>query len=580
MSYSLSTLASNLQELYAVARLDNPQKALVPMPGGLRFVSVTSWQGRLLLFFYNRFDRFDEEWRHRRFVKAMEHTHQLYAHFHLEAQQHHQCMRAYIQARIEKKDVHESALREAKKFLTCWHSATTPFLKVLDKADAVFKRFLHTGFSDTKKDPAAAPFGGGNHTSAALRHQRIIDFEGDIGSSLPLEVFYKASIGKSLSRRENLVLASFAKKINLHPDRLSIHDLDKYLRALIDSFKESHHDDDAIPNLIELCTALFKRQNGIFQQLDPHHFEWRKKKCVPGKKLNCNGIEIVLGKSLGDNQAQENNNLVFEVANAPNLVAAFGINRLIISLKAQLAEEMGFGISGAEYLQIEEKGKFALIEKLSPQLTDHQWQSQKLPIDDRDINLLVPIIYCIRWSIAQNRSIARFHPNYLMFDQQGELKHTKYTIRLPFSFVDAENCIRAIAGNNSYIFRYIMQNSNLLQHEHARYFQKIVHAVCQDEEPDVRILSQVMKIKDFHYVDQALQLVKDLTFIKDACLTIIRQKHGHQKNLSKHVLKALLEIYTESCSVGTLPPDLQEKALKKLEMHPGAPINLNLPLSD
>ena len=558
----VDALAGNLQELYAVSNSDAPRKLLIPSPCGDRIFSSTSWLGRLLFFFYSRFDRFNEEWRNKTITKVMERTHRLYYELYDEALRHNQCIKDSIESRIAGRHVQEAALRAAKSFLTTWNAATVPFLEGMQKADYRFKEFLSVGFVDKQgRTPARIPFGSSALAKVFSRHQKIIDFEGYLGSLLPLPVLYKLSTGAILSRQEDETLTSFAKKIDRNADLMQIHNLNEYLRALVKCFKKARNN-KVKPDLTRIATVLVKRKSAIFNQKDSRHLKWRKK-FKPGDKLDCNGIEVVLGEAIGPKASGKDNNLVFEVANAPNLVVVFGINRLILPLKAQLAEEMSFGIRSAEYIQIEKNGKFALVEKLKTKVSNNQWSSTKYPLNSKDLALLTPISKCIGWFLKQNRTPTHFHPEYLMYDVRGELKCAKYSIQLPFSFIDMENYALVTAAGNPYVYKYLMESSGLLAHEHARYFREVVQAVCEERDPDLYILSQVLKVKDFEYVDRAKELVQEVILMRDRCIAAIKERGAYQKNMTKLVSKAIWLQYKEYNSASLLPPQIEEIVLRK-----------------
>lgn len=559
----VGTLGRGLQELYAASYSEAPEKALVPLPRAAGFISSSNWLGRALVFFYSRFDRFDETWRENTMARAMQKIHDRYDDLFQEASLHHECIKRSISNRIFGMPVDERSLRKSKSFLTRWNTATMPFLKALGEDNAPFLELIRKGFA-IENSSFAEPFGSSEQAEDLSRIQQIIDFEGHLGARLPLKALHHTAVGRELNGEEAKAIRKLAKAIGNNASSLTIHHLNKYLRALAEHF-ESEEEGDAISLLTNMASALVVETPQIFNQRDDWHLR-KRAELGPGSLLDCNGKGVVLSGRIGPRDDRFDNNLVFEVAGPSQQVVVIGINRLTLHLKAALSEQMGFGLRSAKFIDIARDGSFALVERLEGNLSDIQWTSTELGLSDEDLELLVPVIHAIRWFIKKNKIPAHFSPEHLLYDSNGVLRCAKYTVPLRFSFIEMEAVIKAIAAGNSTVFKHLMKKSGMLKHRHAEYFQSMVLATCKEQDPDPAIRSQIKEILDFHYIDRARDLVLEIESVRNHCLASLQQAWGRlPANIDFAVNSKIWEIYAQNGTVSALPDNLEEMVLASLE---------------
>lgn len=556
-----NALTANLQELYAVSQCHSPLKKVVPDPFGKRFYSSKSWLGRFLVFLYQRLDCFNETWRQEATLRIMERTHCLFYRLRQEALYQEECIKECFEAKMDGRYVNESVLRKYKQFLKLWNIATTPFLEVKNNSlSPQFKELIHLGFIDHfGRQQSDMPFTNTQEIEKFNHTQSLIDFECLLGSPLPMSALYKAACNIPLNHMEEKQMDKFIKKII--KNKIPINEINRLLRGIIYCCKKAQRYPQK-PTLLNLTKEFVNKNYTIFNMIDKEHLAWRNT-LKKGEKLHCNQIEVILGDPIG-NQSENDYNVVFEVQNAPNLVAVFGINKFSHLLKGNLADRIGFCIPSARYLQIDKNGDFALIEKLTGGLTDKVWTSSNDTISPEDFNDLIALRNSINWCIGQNRIPAYFSPENLMYDVFDALKFTKLSTELPFDFNALEDFIWKIAAGNRTVYKFLMENSELNKHAHAQFYQTIIKAVCNYEDPNIHVLSQIRGIKDHRIVDRGIQLAQDATLTIENSLDRLRENYPNlPPSFRKTTGKLFNEIYKNEGSVSLLTGNMKTSLIKR-----------------
>lgn len=590
-----TTLAGNLQELCAAAGTQSPFDTLVPGLWGNRFYSSKSWLGRILNFFYTRFERYSKKWREKTIVKAMEKTHCLYNRLKEDADRYNQMLLEAIHSRMDGHYISPKDQRRAYSFLTKWSSATHPLKKAL-KSNPHLVEFMRNGFLDKKGHASAvAPMRPCNRDIARIVNQKIIDLESLYGSPLPFKALYHLSKTRKsihheqedglpylnqLPEEDKREIIALANSLERKQSSLNIHELNRGLRALVHAFAITKPR-GRMPELVPIVETLACLKVSLFNQRDNAHIAWRDN-LKPGDKLLCNGIEVILGNPLPSQKAsKDDNTLVFELANTPDLVAVIGINRLTLPLKASLAERMGFGIRHAEFVQIAMDGSFALVEKLETKLSDHTWTTtHHAHPPPEDLELIGPIINTVNWFIRNDSLPILFSPEYMRYSKRGVLKSTKYNIPVPFSYIEMEKVILSIANGNQSIFDLIMIDSDMRdiqsdgrerKHPHGIFFNDTIETACKSnthtkkEESTTQGRSEVSRITDFRYVDHAKDLAKQVHTMKSTCLATLRERYEELPlNIQGIINEEAYNVYFNCYHVSTLPTNMADKILERI----------------
>ncbi len=300
----------------------------------------------------------------------------------------------------------------------------------------------------------------------------------------------------------------------------------------------------------------------IFLKSDPKQAIQREFKT--GDKVVCNDRELIIGERLGPIHADDQN--IVYTTDDPTAVIVFGSNKIIHPLKRQFANKQSWGIKSAEYIDIDKDTGFAIVERLYDPLGSYCWLSCSNQIDPLDEDYALPISRLINWFLDKDRTPLNFTPEHLMFDRRGVLKCLKVAVKGPLDFNALVQFAIKVSAGNRYIFRYIMEKSNLWNHRYAKFYDDIAKRAICGEKGFVTDLATSRDIIDHKIISRAKEFEKEVLKLKDRCLLQIKPEGelADPKLLALKVSERLIGCYRASGAVGVLPEYLEKDIISAL----------------
>lgn len=552
VNMSLQSLESNLHELFAVGHAKR-KTFIADISGTYIYSTQTGWG----IFWSWVFDIANllgfDDLKKNCFEKAMAHTHQL---FKTHLGEVIEASKSY-QSNLNKKytGLAKIANVSSERYLISrWKRTVAPFTKYMRAGvHAEISNVISIGFNRACSLDYKIPFSVGNYTAQIKHLHNIIRLEGILKSELPFNILYKVAMNLPIDKSEQKALNKFVKKLNRNENNIEVNFLHKTLITILADRKKNDTENHGItPSITTLELALVNLNCSIFLQKDPKHIA-KNEQFKTGDRILCNGRELVLGERLGEDKLDDHN-IIF-ATDDPEIVLSIGINAVLHSLKRQIANEESWGIKPAAYIDVDEANGNALIEKLFNPLGSHQWTSKSDQIDSNDEKVATPLWKLLKWLIKQNKTPLNFSPKYLMFDRQGYLKCLKVALKGDFDFNALEQFAFECSGGNRYIYRYLMEKSQLRSHPIAGYYAEMVAYTLKGEKYDAADVAATMGIIDKRIVQRGRDLVLEVKEMKElACVKIkgLGTKESAVE-IDKRVSDELLASYKTSGAAGMLP---------------------------
>lgn len=574
---NLNDLGNNLQNMYSASyNTELTADRFVPNLSGTLIYDASRGMGRFWRIFYQVVCFFiGQDFKLIRLQAAVQKTHQIFQEQLKNITPHMERFQKYLGEICEGGNVVETNMQETLKAITEWNDATHPFLKLVRRKKRVLIELLQRCLGKNEKNPVIGEeFFQTELFPRSGCYQDIIDLEGELAEQIPWHLLRKAATNITINVDEDVEIRQWILKLNLYaaenPERRAL--IHRAFQSFLKHVKENHASRFiAEPHLGTLASALIDLDCRLFAFRDPKHIEWREK-MEKDSVLNCNGKKIVLGEPIGRKLHGEDNVLIFQIKDDPEHVVAFGINRATLALRQKwLLEENAWSIKVAAMRELDEYGRFAIIEKLRDPRGGQPWMSVSPHLSAEDMHRCRPLVSFVDCCIRRNCTPVAFSPQHVLLDKMGRIAYAKI-LALPsspqrqFNFNALEDFVFKASLENPMVFSFLMKESRLTQHRFAGFYQTLVQDALNGTEVNVETRYHVCELHDISMLAQGKKLYEEALQLNGRCLEKIRTNHPLRlaKTLDAAVREQLTRRYNESCAAGILWPTLENDVVQAL----------------
>lgn len=560
----MPAISSNLQEIYC--SLKNDQSETIDLVPSLITDSVyysgSGW-GRLWKWFYIIAEWIcGKEIKAERLRQVMLKTQQAFKEGLPSIIDHVKAYHSYLGKRLQGEDVEEEEVHEARRKITEWNRSTTPFIEYVQhsqnpKIAILFQKF----FSDLIKDEQSV-FSYGDERISLKESQLLIDLEGYLHSPLPIHILIKIGRQQDLIPKETKEYDQWIENLNRQGDQIPLGLFLDCLQYLMDRAGGE-------ARLNHILLSLLQNGLKILARPDQEHQIWRG--CLSqGDELSVGGNKIVLGQKIQVNESVFRDNDIFAIKDDPNHLVAIGDNRAYWPLKNEISEHHQWGIPMPAVEYLDPKGRFAIIEKVSPALQDNQWvdTSRCSDLSDEETRILTPIANLFKWWNKHSVCPENFSLKHLVFNESGNLKYTHALSPKPFDFRVLEDALYQIAQEHLKIYKFLMEKSGLRKHITMGYYQTIASRAINDETLQAKEEALSRKITDPIVIERGEELYRTMQQMKQELVNVLKKEfiiscdieEGLQEKMKEH----LTTWYNGTYSASRIWPTVQESVLTNL----------------
>lgn len=547
--------ACNLQEIYSACQSKKSgEPALVPSLISQRVYHSSYGWGRLWKWFYLAVQFLTgKDLKTKRLIKIMQKMEKIFSKKLPQVIENAAAYQDYLEKRIREEEVDENEVHALRKNVRRWTRATAPLSSIVEKKQNEKITSLFQTYYPDSIERGELPFSYGQGEVLLRETQLLIDLEGYLHSPLPLALFKKLARKEDLSSDEQHELEKWIKILNKKKENIPVDLFIDCLRVLTKkpSFGGS---------LIELKVRLLQNNLELLRMKEEKHLSWRAA-LQPGDELESGSHTYRLGEAIGVKSEGFDSTLIFEIEGNEDHVIAVGMNRAYWSIKQKVANEFQWGIKMPEIKEISPDGRFAIIERLTPAISENQWESpENQPLVESDLSILDPISNLFKWWGKESVCPANFSLNRLMFNMAGELKYTHSLQPTAFDFRLLEDLAYEIAQGNLNVYLHIMQQSKLSSHLTMNFYRRVVEASLKNESVKIRDLAAYRKISDPVVIQRGRKLYKKIQKLRAKIIKTLNKEFDHidQHSLLANANKELKEWYEGTCSASRLWPSIEE----------------------
>lgn len=546
---SVSTLSNNLQEIY-VASLQGKDKmpSLVADISGCQIYYTRVGWGRVWTWVYGLLSIFGcKDMRAKKLARAMQKTHESFTARLPVVQKATETYRTYLEKKSLGVRVNECDYHLARKRLTDWNVRIKPLVQSLQKHCPAMSTDLFGGAANTQ------------NSQQELDLQFLIDLEGRLRKSLPLDILKKLATKQPLKEKENKTLSKWICHLNKMGEKFKVGPFHDALIAYIKFLGTFEYNKEA--NLVRLEYALLSRNLQVFKQKEEDFLKWRAS-LRAGDNLFCREKAIVLGEQIGKKSEGWDGTVLFAVEGDAGKVVALNINRALPAIKTLIGYEEGACIHNVKCIDVDTVNGVALHERLTDSLAEWEWQTTD-EVHPQDVDRLTPLVNNIKWMIQHQATPHVMYPKRLMFDNAGILKSTRPCIPREFDYMGLETYAHACSKGNRRIFSYIMDRSGLFGHSYRTVFHTMAQKALEEVKVKAEDVAAIEGIIDSRVVDKANKLYYAILELKKQCLMKLHDVyHVPKPDAVEASLKlVLLELYNNYKSVAILWPQMEEDAV-------------------
>jgi len=412
----------------------------------------------------------------------------------------------WLMGRLSSGYAEDRGLFATRRFaINSWNDKFRPFIKLVNAPQGAKIQALFSILFDWNQ---------------ASRYHPLIDLEALMGEDLPYEPLAKLAVKKELTKKEEGEVKVFIDFVESHS--IKQRQLHKALKVFVQNIKEQNRDKCIEkPSTANLEIALLDLGLTTIIKEDPKHIEWRKT-LKKGQIVTINGQEHLLGDEIRRSHEGFNQNRVFKSAENKAHVIIVGKNLSTLKIRRRATKTSASGMYSPAWVEIDKSGR-AGIQERGKRVSKIKWLSKE-KFDDQDLNVLYPFIGFIKFMCQIEQTPKRISYKHLIFNQ-GVLSTTKPTFYSEFCYPELERLAWKAAQKNRVIFEKIVQESGLMKHPHAAYFEDIISAFQNKDTLDAQLEAALSKhkITDPKTVDAGKKLREDV--------------EAHFKKVKKPILK-------------------------------------------
>lgn len=557
----MTGISSNLQEIYSACRKSEaPEKFLVPSLLTKRvYYSGEGW-GRLWKWFFQAVQfLFGKDLKTDRLASLMLKTQAAFSKNLPAIVEHAKTYQTYLDQRIRGEEADEDALHSSRRQISRWTRSTKPFAAFVDKNDNERISTLFQTFYSDELEKGEQLFSYGEDTESLQETQLLIDLEGYLHRPLPIPLLKKLAGQGELTSEEQHNLENWVEILNKKKHKIPI-------GLFLDCLNILTAKPGFGGSLIDLETRLLQNGLELLQMNESEHLSWRAG-LNTGDTLENGSNTYLLADPIGVKAEGFDNNLLFEIEDDPQHVIAIGNNRCYWPIKERVAHDFQWGVPMPEITDISPDGRFALVEKLTPAITQNQWiTKENHEVAPEDSMILTPIANLFRWWGERSICPENFNLDHLMFNQAKELKYTHALLPRPFDYRVLEDLAYEISQENLTIYLYLMKNANLDRHVTLQFYQRVVEKALKDKNVKFKNLAACYTVTDPEVVKRSRTLYKEIQQVRESILASLNSQFviADQQPLVQEANKQLLQWYKETCSASRIWPSVEPSVTKNL----------------
>lgn len=440
MTFSLEMLQANLVELDAWARTSSSETSvddLIPNKDGTRLYLKSHFMGRIWKFYWNVVEyvtKVDEVESLRK--NTLEKVVKTFKEIHQGAIEDDGVFLKQLIDGPERAKLSYEDRVDLKMRIFNYYYLIRPFwalskVQLPEKVNAVIGSIFE-GLDKTKK----------------LLSQRFVIVESLTGQMFPLQVMQKLATSERLTRLDRVTLSSYIDRLKVPKKRfffvedeepekyvVKVRFFHKLLNGLIQYVDQ--HEPTISLNLVALETKLREEGLRIFQQEDPEYMRWRNS--LKGKKFKIGDQEYTVGDKFGAKLVGKDNYLHYEIEGKPSVLLRTGTNEAILGIEYMVIKVTQYAIKYINFIHIDPKGRFVIIEKVVNTLEEIAQTYLKKP---RNLRILYPLMDIVACLNQLNSSPERLPIKEIGFTNLGQLRTYRWlkeTSRNPVLIEDFVN---------------------------------------------------------------------------------------------------------------------------------------------
>lgn len=565
--HDLHCVRENLGNLYASFHFQSSERTpIVPSLRGHRLYHTRAGWGRVLKAIYPFLQRYFNINPEERLAHILKDTHRRFHKLLNLTLQHEQTYQSFLNQLSNSSQNPPSArdIARARKQLRRFYYSTFPFLSLEKHGNPALKTYLAHYLSD--HPPSTQSFFYSPPSYHSLKGSiRLISLEGETHQQLPL-AHLKQLLNTERCDLDNpdKVVKIWAAALN-KSKRITQRFLHKALFQIATIAGESERTS---------LLAMHLSANGYakLRKADPKHDLWRKQLTPHHAVLSFPNFKYPLriGNDVANTSCGDNNALFYEaIQNDSPLDHCFimvGPNTLYLKLRDTINAHYGWGIRSKDYINIDPKGCFALVERLKP-------LHQGIANADQDYlhkNLKDFFQLCIKNGITPNN----LSVDHLGFSKSGELKSmvdfeisSKQDDR--FDFCSLETLAYICSRSNLKVYIDLMDAlKEAPQYPlYKEFYERMVRQALSKKITD-KLFSPHMgawkkEIDDPNAFIRGRELYEAVFKLKQESYQLIAAQNptAKSKKINDFLAKNILSFYKDSKAIGRLWFNLQPKNL-------------------
>lgn len=417
--------------------------------------------------------------------------------------------------------------------------------------------------------------------SRLIQAQCLMNVEGILAQSIPLPILAKLGY-ESLKDPEKLELRAWLDQLNHHKNRLTVREFEEALKEMIRIIQlEGSYPltfDQLIIQLDALaCPLLLEKDKECMEEV---------RKIKPYSTLYLNGKVLKLGAKLASRKScAQDGHQVFLLEKQNHQVLKTGQNRLLFKiLRARLEQEkkqvqqlhqekgdqdVETGEWHVKIEEIDETGKYALLERMETSLAHYNWKSQKEPLEEKEEHIVEILAKRLNLMCRKNLAPKHLTLENLYVDFEGHVKFLGLLELEEASYDQLEAFCESIPS--PLIQRVLAIDSELVNHPIALYYREevedaLLHGKAKKSPPPIDFWRDSYGPRRDGLVQEALKL-RERCFAEVEAYYQTQDDYEHERDagpLQKKVAEELANVYKEQVIFpGILPSTYLEQILLK-----------------
>lgn len=419
--------------------------------------------------------------------------------------------------------------------------------------------------------------------SVARFCQKMKDFELSSDDPLPLDLLFRASLGRNpkfkVKEKEKLqawlnkVKAAAYKKIAsfegpIENSFVKVRFINKLLREITDYFNAEVVSEGQKSDLGCLELELLELGLEVFSIPDSKHITWRSR-LEPGSIIDVNEDRLELGEILENEEREDHLPMIFAVKDDPSREVVIEPNGALSNLRYLEERCLHCGVPKAQVIAMEKYGAAYVRERLYSSLNFIHWRSLEWEIGTTyDKPRCQPLLQLINGFMNMPFTPYPLVPYAIAENVDKEFRATRMLIPALKSFEYLENFVRLLSQGdqdrvNPAVFSYLMRESGMRDMPEALVYQDLVRMACNNEERS-KATSLNFTIVVQAIIDKRIEIFDRIVRLRDA----IKEKILHsykvksKKQLDKDIALAVVSAHRHYCPGSFLLDIFEEQALE------------------